>query len=84
MGFGWVQNVANNVRSGFNPSRMFSSFNHGDGVASVFANVLKQEFRYTEVFSFLVRASNTLSTFDWNATDEELRAKYKEINGGLC
>ncbi|PHV63191.1 hypothetical protein [Cyanobacterium aponinum] len=84
MGFGWIQNVANNVRSGFNPSRMFSSFNHGDGVASVFANVLKQEFRYTEVFSFLVRASNTLSTFDWNATDEELRAKYKEINDDMA
>ena len=77
---GFINNVLNNARSGFNPRQMFEGFNLGDGIKSQFAKWLGYEFKYTEVFSFLVRASNTINTFDWNATDIELRAKYKEMN----
>jgi uncharacterized protein YaaR (DUF327 family) len=80
MGFGFIQNVENNSRTGFNPARMFDGFNLSDGIKSQFAKWLGNEFKYTEIFSFLVRSSNSLSTFDWNATDKELRAKYKELN----
>ena len=84
MPFGLVNNVRNNERSGFSPNRMFEGFNLGNGIRSQFANWLGQEFRYTEIFSFLVRSSTALTTFDWNATDKELRAKYKEMNEDMA
>jgi hypothetical protein len=84
MGFDFVQNTAGGARSGFNPSRMFSGFNVGDGIKSTFAKWLGKEFKYTEIYNFLVTGTQQLANFDWNATDEEIKAKYKDLDNQLA
>lgn len=77
---GFIENVRNFPRNGINFDDMFAGWNVTDGIKNTLIKGLKHEFQYTQVFSFLVQASSTLTTFDWNATDEEIRAKYKELN----
>lgn len=77
---GFINNVANTVRNGINFNRMLGGFNITDGIRNNLVKGLTHEFKYTQVFSFLVQASNSISTFDWNATDEEIRKQYKEMN----
>ena len=84
MGFGLINNVSSNVGNGFSANRMFSGFNLGDGIKSTVTDFLTKEFKYTDIFSFLVRSKNALSTFDWLATDEEIRKQYQEINEELA
>ena len=84
MAIGFVDNVVNAVRSGINFNGMFRGWNITEGIKSNLVRGLNHEFQYTQVFSFLVQASNSISTFDWNATDEEIRAKYKEINEDMA
>jgi hypothetical protein len=83
-GFGIPNNAPPTPNSGFNPTNMFRGFNMGNGIRSQFLGWLSYEFRYTDVFSFLVRASTVITTFDWNASDKELRAKYKEMNENMA
>ena len=83
MGFGLAPTRGNN-ETGLNPSRMFSGFNLSEGIKSKFLGFLATEFKYTEIFGFLVRASTTLTTFDWNATDVELRKQYKDMNEDMA
>lgn len=85
MAFGWTgQNVANHPRQGFNPGAMLGGFNLGDGIRSVLGSFLNKEFKYSEVYNFLVSGAQKLANFDWNATDEEIRAKYKNLDQQLA
>jgi hypothetical protein len=45
---------------------------------------LDQEFGYASTFSFLVSNITTLTQFDWNATDEEIKSEYEAMKSGLA
>ena len=79
MAFGLGGNTAQTATAGFRSGQGFGGFNVGNGLRSGIGNMLKKEFSYTEVFSKMVMFQQTLSTFDWNKTDEELRARYKDM-----
>lgn len=81
---GMINNVTNSPRQGFNPSQMLGGFNFGNGIRSTIGQFLNKEFKYSEVYNFLVSGAQKLSNFDWNATDEEIRAKYKDLDKQLA
>lgn len=77
MAFGLGGNTAQTATAGFRSGQGFGGFNVGNGLRSGIGNMLKKEFSYSEVFGNLVQFQQTLSVFDWNATDEELRRRYE-------
>lgn len=58
-------------------------FNFGRIAKTKLLDFLDQEFGYTSTFSFLVSNITTLTQFDWNATDEEIKQEYETIKSGL-
>lgn len=79
MAFGFGSNTLPTSTTGFRTSSGFGGFNVGNGLRSSVGNFLKKEFSYAEVFGKMVQFQQQLSTFDWNQTDEELRARYKQM-----
>lgn len=82
--FGLGNNTAPPVTTGFRSSTGFGGFNIGNGLRSTVGNALRKEFSYTEIFSNLVQFQQTLSVFDWNATDAELRQKYEAYKTAIA
>jgi hypothetical protein len=59
-------------------------FNFGRVAKTKLLDFLNQEFGYASTFSFLVSNIQTLTQFDWNATDEEIKQEYETIKSGLA
>lgn len=76
----FINNVVNAGRTGVNFNAMFETWDIRNGIRSGLIKALSHEFKYTQIFNFLVNKSSNLSTFDWNATDEEIRKQYKQLN----
>lgn len=84
MAFGLGNNTAPPITTGFRTSTGFGGFNIGNGFRGAVGNFLRKEFSYNEIFSNLVQFQQTLSVFDWNKTDEELRQLYKTYQTQLA
>ncbi|NCO74171.1 MAG: hypothetical protein GW856_02770 [Cyanobacteria bacterium] len=79
MAFGFGGITASGLTRGFRSSEATSGFNFGRGARSGLVNFLKKEFSYTEIFGQMVQYQQQLSSFNWNATDEELKKKYEAM-----
>jgi hypothetical protein len=74
-----------NSQTSVTPQRgLGEGFNFGRVAKTKILDFLNQEFGYASTFGFLVSNITTLTQFDWNATDEEIKKEYETMKAGLA
>ena len=80
MVFGFGNNTAPSITSGFRSSTANQGWNLFGGAKNAVVDYVNKEIPYSQVFSGFINAGQRISIFDFNKTDEQLQNELKAHN----
>ena len=80
MTFGFGNNTAPSVTSGFRSAQANQGWNLFGGAKNAVVDYVNKEIPYSQVFSGFINAGQRISNFDFNKTDEQLQNELKAHN----